>query len=96
MFNGCDLCSGSDQLFGIMPYGKIDTAYYLDFKNDSNKCFSLSSSFGRTDLILEDSVINELKKYMFISLRERTACDLLKTYNINSHNFLYPTLIVNN
>lgn len=91
------LCSGSDQLWGYMPNGKIDDAYLLNFKKEQNKCISFASSFGRTDFKEEEwnHIGNELKKYSVISLREAALVNKINhDYSLKSFSILDPTLMV--
>lgn len=90
------LCSGGDQLWGYMPNNQLDTAYYLDFANKTNKCISFSSSFGRYDFsdTEKDIISNNLKKYNFITVREKSAVDYINNFNLDSSLVLDPTLLV--
>ncbi len=95
-FNGI-LCSGSDQLWGYMPNGTFDDAYYLNFGNDNNKYISFSSSFGRNDFSEREwyHIINHLKKYSLLTLREYESADFLNSkFNLNSFAILDPTLMI--
>lgn len=95
-FYNCILCSGGDQLWGYMPYNDLDFAYYFNFADPSNTLISLSSSFGRYDF--DDKIKHEirgyLKRYRFITVREKSAVNFLKTLNINSNLILDPTLLI--
>lgn len=95
-FEGEILCSGGDQLWGYMPNNQLDTAYYLDFANESNKCISFSSSFGRYDFneIERNIICNNLKKYNFITVREKSAVKYITDFNLDAKLVLDPTLLV--
>ena len=95
-FNNSILCSGSDQLWGYMPNMKIDKNYYLEFGNNSNVYISLSSSFGRYDFREneKDLISQYLKKYSYITVREKSSVSFLEKMFISSKFILDPTLIV--
>lgn len=90
------LCSGSDQIWGKVGGEEYDENYFLAFANSNNKCISLSSSFGK-DIInekLNSNLKKLLKKYAFISVREKSAKEILDRNDINSEVFLDPTMLV--
>lgn len=95
-FNDDILCSGGDQLWGYMPYNDLDDAYYLNFGNKTNKYISFSSSFGRYDFDEKnkDRIKNNLKKYNFVTVREKSATEFLSTIGIESTLMLDPTLLI--
>ena len=95
-FNNEILCSGGDQLWGYMPNNQLDTAYYLDFANDTNKCISFSSSFGRYDFNDNEKEVisSNLKKYSFITVREESAVKYINNFNLDAKLVLDPTLLV--
>ena len=72
------LISGSDQIFNMTLTGN-STAYYLDFENGVKK-ISYASSFGRETISQEEikTVKSELPKFHKISVRERSASDIIK------------------
>lgn len=89
-------CSGSDQLWGYMPYDDIDSAYYLSFVKNAKK-ISFSSSFGRTDF--DSNTENLIKKYLsdysLLTLRESSGCDFVKKIGCNEvNNVLDPTVLI--
>lgn len=88
------LCSGSDQLWGYMPNGKLNKEYFLC--KSKNEKFAMSSSFGRTNFkeIEVEFIISALKEFSFISVREKSAETFLSNNNIISTNILDPTLLV--
>ena len=90
------LCSGSDQLWGYMPYNEIDKTYFLEFVPQESKCFAFSASFGRVDFDEEflASLNDLLKKYNFITIREQSGVKLIKEQtSLNSDFVLDPTLM---
>ncbi len=95
--NNAIFCSGSDQLFGYMPYGGLDLNYFLNFTNSKNK-YSFSSSFGRTDFDAgtKEMFIKELKKYNLVTVREESGYNLVKEYlpSDKLFNVLDPTILI--
>jgi hypothetical protein len=91
------ICSGSDQIWGLMPDGQLDKSYFLNFGGSDNKFISFSSSFGRMDYSDSDwSIIGEsLKKYSLITVRETSsATEINKKFNLKAQEILDPTLLV--
>ena len=87
------LCSGSDQLWGPIIDGKIDDNYMLSFSKQNIK-IAFASSIGR-NIKLSDKECNYLKMYKFISTREKSSCDYLKSIGVyNTFNILDPTLMI--
>lgn len=89
-------CSGSDQIWGKIGSDSYDPAYFLNFLDESKKCFSLASSFGKDiiDSTLEKKLPMYLKKYNFITVREKSAVEILKNNRIDAKLFLDPTMLI--
>ena len=89
-------CVGSDQVWNSGWNAKIDKSFFLEFIKDKPKT-SISSSFGKVEL--PDSEKITIKKYLekfdSITVREKSAVELLETMQIKSNLVLDPTLIVN-
>lgn len=95
-FNGY-LCAGSDQLWGFMPNKAVDPAYFLEFADESKTCFAYSASFGRTDFDENyyQALNGYLKKFSFITVREQSGVELIKTHTpYSAEHVLDPTLTV--
>lgn len=89
-------CSGSDQIWNYKTNGFFEKPFYLTFVNSKNK-FAFSSSFGRPsiDLVEQTEIIDSLKEYSFIGVREKSGLDILKKMNLkNTFNSLDPTLAI--
>lgn len=89
-------CSGSDQIWGKNGGYELDKAYFLDFVPEGARCISYAASIGLTELNEKDNkdLVELLKKYEKITVREESAIQLLKNNNINSQLVLDPTLLL--
>lgn len=91
-------CTGSDQVWNSKWNNGIEKAYFLDFVPKGAKCISYSASFGKDKLDESEKAITKkmLAKYSYISLRERSALDILRDLGINNGvHVLDPTLMLN-
>ncbi len=90
-------CSGSDQVWNSDWNQQIDKTFFLDFLPNNAKRISFSSSIGKSEIDENESkvIIPMLKKYSYITVREQSAVDLLKSYNIDAKLVLDPTLMLN-
>lgn len=89
--------TGSDQVWGNLLYGGYDWNYFLKFCDDRDKKIAFSSSFGKTNVSSEldkRNMIDLLRKYSCISVRENQAVSLLKDWGLNSEQVLDPTLLL--
>ena len=94
-FSDSYLCAGSDQLWGYMPSGKIDPAYFLDFGTEQNKYFSYSASLGRTDFdeYYKQDLNGYLDKFSFLTVREQSGVSFIKENTpYSAKHVLDPTL----
>ena len=96
-FGNSILCAGSDQLWGYMPTGRIDKAYFLDFGTERNKRIAYASSFGRTDF--DNDFYAELRPLLLpfnlITVREESAVSLIQEHTaLPSVPILDPTLML--
>lgn len=93
------IVSGSDQVwnpsFTLTAEGKPTLSYYLNFANKAKR-LSYAASFGTTTLSedMKKVILPELNKFSAISVREKTARDMLALENINSAVVLDPTLLL--
>ena len=72
---------GSDQVWNPIQTDR-DLTYLLDFVSDDNViCASYAASLGMTSLTETDKKIflQELKKFKYISVREKSSLDILKS-----------------
>lgn len=89
-------CSGSDQLWGSIGSSEYDPAYFLNFVPSDKKCISYASSFG-SDVVNKNLICNLpmlLGNYKHISVREKSAQDILNGANIDSKLVLDPTFLI--
>ena len=89
-------CAGSDQIWNTDYNGKVDPAYFLAFVDTNSKKIAFSSSIGKEVLSgTEKEVFYEyLKGYHAISVRERTAKEMLSAIHLSVTALLDPTLMI--
>lgn len=88
--------AGSDQIWSN-KFSGFDTTFLLDFVKDNKKKYSYAASFGFSEFPDGTKEIYEkyLKDFQKISVREKSAVDLLKTEcGLDSFVSLDPTLIL--
>lgn len=88
--------AGSDQIWNYDYNSSGDFTYLLDFVGDSKKKFSYAASIGKEAFSdIEESVfISKLTGFNKITVREKSAKDLLSTIGINSEVVLDPTFLL--
>ena len=88
-------CAGSDQIWNTDYNGGINPFYFLEFAGDKPNKFSFCSSIGKTELgAKEKKVIKEqLSSFKAISVREKSAKELLDSLGIKATDLIDPTLI---
>lgn len=88
-------CTGSDQMWNSKWNGGIEKSFFLDFVNQKPK-IAFSTSIGMTEFNEAEAnmIIPLLKKYDFITVREKSAQELLKSYGISAEMILDPTLLL--
>lgn len=86
---------GSDQVWNL-DITNNDLSYFLDFASSTKK-ISYAASFGvryiKKDML--DQVIELLRKFDAVSVRESTGCKLLSDYGIVAKRVFDPTLLLN-
>lgn len=89
------LISGSDQIWNPVIFGELDLTYLLDFSEKAQK-YSISSSAGSYKYSEEEKnkVVNCLKKYTGISVREQTLKKQLEDRVDNIFVSTDPTLLL--
>lgn len=90
-------CCGSDQIWNNYYTGDFDDAFYLNFLTDKDKCFSLASSFGRSNFDTEEEkyILKSLSKFSFLTVRENDGKKLLDKLELRESKLLAdPTLLV--
>lgn len=88
--------TGSDQVWNSIWNQGIDKAFFLDFAPADKPRIAFSASIGRDHL--DEGEISEtkalLEKYKAISVREKTAVELLHSMGIEATLILDPTLML--
>jgi len=88
-------CTGSDQMWNSGWNGGIERSYFLDFIEQKPK-FAFSTSVGMDKFPenerLETALL--LKRYNFITVREKSAEKLLASLGIRAKTILDPTLLL--
>lgn len=90
-------CTGSDQVWNSGWNKGIEKPFYLTFVPDNVPKIALAASIGKTEL--EETEINYiepyLKKYNFISMREKSGLNIIQNMGIKNCGFcLDPTLLL--
>lgn len=90
-------CTGSDQVWNSVWNNGIDKAYFLNFVPKGKKKISYASSFGKTELNEEEKeeMYKLLKEYEKISVREKSAVEILENLGLKGTLVLDPTLLLN-
>lgn len=88
-------CTGSDQMWNSGWNGGIEYSYYLDFVDEKPK-FAFSTSIGMDEIPKNEveTTTSLLRKYSFITVREKKAAALLESHNIMATAVLDPTLML--
>lgn len=86
---------GSDQIWNRGETTRDRSwIYYLDFPYNGRK-ISYAPSMGNTsEMPEEDKQLGLIKKFDFVSVREKPACNYLKSRGINCTQVLDPTLLL--
>lgn len=91
--------AGSDQIWNPnITGGKIDMAYFCAFAKDGQNIVSYASSLGDRICLDGDAqslIEKQLKRFSFISVREKSGVDWLKQYlHLTAQQVLDPTLML--
>lgn len=85
--------TGSDQVWNSIHNEGLNKLYYWDFLPPTAKRIALSSSFGREEL--DEAEKNEVKKllstYQAISVREKSAKEIVKSVGLQATHLFDPT-----
>lgn len=90
-------CSGSDQVWNNYYTEKFDDAFFLNFLNKDQKCFSFASSFGKSEFSEEEEkyIKNSLSKFSFITVRETEGKKIVDNLNLKNTGILFdPTILI--
>lgn len=89
------LVTGSDQVWGPVAGGHIDTAYFLDFGNVSTPRIAYAASFGRNDSLPLDTIAGLLARYRAVTVRESSAAKIISDMNLPEPSIVAdPTLLL--
>lgn len=89
--------AGSDQIWNEDYNGFDDFSYYFDFLPDEKKRIAYAASFGKEALFEEkygEKVVEYLKKFDWIGMRESTGVDKLAHYGISGVHVCDPTMLL--
>lgn len=88
--------TGSDQVWGPVLYGGYEWAYFLKFCNEKDRKVAYGASFGKTSIsdCDKNEMLENLKRYDQIIVRENQAKDMLGDWGIQSEQGLDPTLLL--
>lgn len=88
--------TGSDQVWNSIWNNGIEKPYFLEYAPEGKRRIAFSVSIGREKLDDDEieETVNLLKKYQYISIREKSGVDLLKSLGISSTLILDPTLML--
>ena len=86
-----------NSLINIMPDGKIESMYFLDFVKDKTKKVSYAASFGSEKKIKTElaDITNYLKDFDKITVRENDGLRILRENGVLGEQVLDPTLLLN-
>lgn len=88
--------TGSDQVWGPVENGSLDSSYCLSFTDFYDKRIAYAASFGRSDL--NDSVLQYYNKWLgrydHIAVRESSAKELIEKMGLHAVQVLDPTLLL--
>ena len=70
----------------------IEKSFFLEYAPENKKRIAFATSIGKTQFEKEeaDEIIPLIKKYDLVTLREQSAVDLLKEYDIDGQLVLTP------
>lgn len=88
--------NGSDQVWNMSWESSVDRVFFLDFVPKGIKKGAYAASFGKKVLSNNEKMVMEplLKKYDFITVREKSGLDILNSMGISTAKLvLDPTLL---
>ncbi len=88
--------TGSDQVWNSAHNGGIERSYFLEFAPEDKPRISFASSIGQTELseAEREELGAMLSKYRAVSVREKSAEELLRGMGIEAQTVLDPTLML--
>ena len=90
-------CTGSDQMWNSYWNQGVEKSFFLEFAPKHKRRIAFATSIGVTKLEKDEAtaIIPMIKKYNFISVREKSAEVLLREYGIKAYTIMDPTLLYN-
>lgn len=89
-------CTGSDQVWNPESNKGIRPAYFCEFAPAGSRKISFAASFGIRSLREEQKkeIKKYLEKYAFISVREKSGLELLRSMGLDGYVVLDPVMAV--
>lgn len=91
-------CTGSDQVWNTGWHNEIPAPFFLNYAPEGKKRIAFSASFGKEKLDEweKPGILEYLKKYSAISVREKSAVDIINVLDggVKVERVLDPTLTV--
>lgn len=89
--------TGSDQVWNSIWNNGIEKPYFLEYAPEGKRRIAFAASIGKSAWDEDEKEITRemLKKYSYISMREKSGVELLKELGIESTFILDPTLMLN-
>lgn len=91
-------CTGSDQVWNTGWHNEIPAPFFLSYAPEGKKRIAFSASFGKEKLDEweKPGILEYLKKYSAISVREKSAVDIINALDggVKVEHVLDPTLTV--
>lgn len=90
-------CTGSDQMWNSVWNQGIEHSFFLEYAPKGKRKIAFSTSIGKTsfDENEAETIVPLIKQFDFITLREQSAVELLKSYGVTAECILDPTLLMN-
>lgn len=88
--------AGSDQIWNPRYPNGRDLGYYLDFGDSKSKRVSYAASFGVSDIDVEQQafVLEHLKRFDLVSVREASGVEILNKLGIKSELCVDPVFLL--
>jgi len=89
--------TGSDQVWGLLLDKKEHEAYFLNFGDKKMKRASYAASFSRKEypIALQGKLQEMLKKFDYISVREKEGVEIVRKLGFKAEHTIDPTLLLN-
>lgn len=89
-------CTGSDQTWNSFWNQGVDQSFFLEFASEDKPRIAISSSMGKTEIdnLEKEEMVNLWKKYQYITVREKSAEEFIRSNGIEAYTILDPTLLL--